>query len=93
PWEWMHVFLENIIPALIKLWTGQFKGLDTRHEDYGIVPHIWAEVGEETISAVQDIPAACVHILGNIAKDGGRLMFTAEAWGFWFMYLAPIMLK
>ncbi len=27
PWDWMHLFLENIIPALIKLWMGKYKGL------------------------------------------------------------------
>jgi hypothetical protein len=91
PWEWMHLFLENIVPTLVNLWTGQFKGLDTGTEDYELVPHIWAEIGEETACAVGNIPSAFVRVLGNIAED--RSMFTAEAWGFWFMYLAPILLK
>ncbi|KIK95106.1 hypothetical protein PAXRUDRAFT_25633 [Paxillus rubicundulus Ve08.2h10] len=55
----MYLFLENIAPTLVNLWTGQFKGLDTGTEDYKLVPHIWAE----------------------------------NVWGFWFMYLAPILLK
>jgi hypothetical protein len=25
-WEWMHVFCENIIPNLVDLFTGRFKG-------------------------------------------------------------------
>ncbi|KAJ7592214.1 hypothetical protein C8J56DRAFT_781342 [Mycena floridula] len=28
PWDWMHLVLENIIPNLVALWKGEFKGLD-----------------------------------------------------------------
>ncbi|KAF9219821.1 hypothetical protein BS17DRAFT_854111 [Gyrodon lividus] len=87
----MHLFLENIVPTLVNLWTGQIKGLDTGTENYELVPHIWAEIGEETACAVANIPSAFVRVLGNIAED--RSTFTAEAWGFWFVYLAPILLK
>ena len=41
--------------------------------------------------AVKNIPAAFVCVLGDISKD--RLTYTAEFWSFWFMYLAPILLK
>jgi hypothetical protein len=91
PWDWMHLFCENIIPNLLKLWTGSFKGLNTGIEDYEIPHHIWAMVGSETANAVKDIPASFVRVLGNIAED--RSTFTAESYGFWFMYLAPILLK
>ena len=91
PWEWMHVFLENIVPTLIDFWTGRFKGLDVGSESYEIAPHIWERIGEETTSAVPFIPAAFVRRLANIAND--RSLFTAEAWSFWFMYIAPIVLK
>jgi hypothetical protein len=40
PWEWMHIFLENIVPMLVKHWTGKFKGIDTGKEDYQIADHI-----------------------------------------------------
>ncbi|KAG1743594.1 uncharacterized protein EDB91DRAFT_1236645 [Suillus paluster] len=76
PYEWMHLFLENIVPTLVNLWTGRFKGLDS--------DDIWEEIGAETVGAIKDIPAAFVRALGNIAHD---------PWGFWFMYLAPIILK
>ena len=91
PWEWMHLFLENIVPTLVNLWTGRFKGLDEGTEEYELAPHIWEEIGEETAAAVKDIPAAFVRALGNIASE--RSSFTAEAWGFWFMHLAPILLR
>ncbi|KAG2135445.1 hypothetical protein DEU56DRAFT_392100, partial [Suillus clintonianus] len=91
PWEWMHVFLENIAPMLVKHWTGKFKGMDTGKEDYQIADHIWAEIGEETAAAVANIPAAFVRVLGNIADDHSS--FTAESWSFWIIYLAPTLLR
>ncbi|KAF8128239.1 hypothetical protein EV363DRAFT_1170722 [Boletus edulis] len=91
PWEWMHLFLENVVPALVDFWTGRFKGLGLGSENYEIAPHVWTQIGEETAGAVPLIPASFVRVLGNIASD--RSLFTAEAWGFWFMYVAPIVLK
>jgi hypothetical protein len=91
PWDWMHLFSENVIQNLVHLWMGKFKGLDVGSEDYEIMPEIWEQIGEETENAVKDIPATFVRVLGNIANDQSR--FTAESWGFWFMYLAPILLK
>ncbi|KAF8550334.1 hypothetical protein OG21DRAFT_1478565 [Imleria badia] len=91
PWEWFHLLLENDIPNLMDLWTGQFKGLDTGDKDFEISQHIWEEIGKETTAAVKDILASFVHVLSNIATD--RTFFTAESWNFWFIYLAPILLK
>jgi hypothetical protein len=91
PWDWMHLFLENIIPSLIKLWMGKYKGLDVGVEDYKIDEEVWNEIGRETAEAVKDIPAAFVRHLPDIATD--RSSFTAEAWSFWFMHLAPFLLQ
>jgi len=91
PWEWMHLVLENVIPNLVNLWTGKFKGLDMGSENYEIAPEIWEEIGRETAEATRNIPSAFVRVLGNIAED--RSQFTAESWCFWFIYLAPILLR
>jgi hypothetical protein len=91
PWEGMHIFSENTIPALVKLWSGKFKGLDVGSEDYEIATHIWEEIGRETAEAVQHIPANFVRVLQNIATDQSH--FTAESWMFWFVYIAPIVLN
>ncbi|KAH7911338.1 Transposase family tnp2-domain-containing protein, partial [Hygrophoropsis aurantiaca] len=91
PWEWFHLLLENVVPNLVKLWTGKYKGLDVGSEDYQIAPHVWEEIGAETATAVQHIPAPFVRVLGNIALD--QSLFTAESWCFWFIYLAPILLE
>jgi hypothetical protein len=91
PWDWMHLFLENIIPALIKLWMGLYKGLDVGNGNYEIAEDIWKEIGDETVKAVKDIPSTFVRRLSNIHSE--RSYFTAEAWGFWFMHIAPFVLQ
>jgi hypothetical protein len=87
----MHLLLENVVPGLVKLWTGHFKDLDEGTGNYELAPHIWEEIGQETVNAVKTIPASFVRVLGNIAEN--RSSYTAESWGFWFIYLAPILLK
>ena len=91
PWEFMHLFLENLMKNLINLWTGKYKGLDVGSEDYEIAPAVWEEVGRKTAAAVKDIPADFVRALGNIADE--RSSYNAEALSFWFIYLAPILLE
>ncbi|KAF9230680.1 hypothetical protein BU15DRAFT_68994 [Melanogaster broomeanus] len=66
-------------------------GLDTGNGSYEIMPEVWEEIGMETAAAVKDIPSAFVGVLPNIADS--RASFTAKSWGFWFMYIAPIILR
>jgi len=90
-WDWMHLLCENICPNMFDLWSGRFKGLKNGHFDYVILENVWIEIGNETANATRHIPAAFVRVLGDIAQD--RSGFTAESWAFWFMYIAPIVLK
>jgi hypothetical protein len=57
PWDWMHLFAENILPNLVSLWTGRFKGLDSGSGNYEFSPEVWTQIGQETADAVKDIPA------------------------------------
>lgn len=91
PWDFMHLLFQNVVKNLVNLWMGKFKGLDNGNEDYIIPEAIWAEIGQETASAVKNIPAAFVRSLGNIANAQGG--YTAEGWAFWFMYLGPTLLR
>jgi hypothetical protein len=91
PWDFMHLLFENVIQNLVNLWKGRFKGLGRGKEDYIIPVPVWKEIGKESVMAVKNIPAAFVRSLGNIAEEPGT--YTAESWAFWFMYLAPILLK
>ncbi|KAJ7808167.1 hypothetical protein B0H14DRAFT_3482564 [Mycena olivaceomarginata] len=88
PWDFMHLLFENIIPNLVKLWSGKFKGLDTVTEDYKISEEVWVDIWAETAEAMKDIPSAFSRSL--VAGPG---KFTAEAWCFWFVYMAPALLK
>ncbi|KAF7340818.1 hypothetical protein MSAN_02111100 [Mycena sanguinolenta] len=88
PWDLMHLLFENVIPNLVKLWSGKFKGLDTGTEDYEIDEETWEQIWAETTAAVQNIPADFVRALG-----ANPTYYTAEAWAFWFTYLTPILLK
>ena len=56
-----------------------------------IPKEVWIEIGQETAEAVRYIPAGFIRVLGNIANDVSN--FTVESWSFWFMYIAPIVLK
>ena len=91
PWDWMHLFLENVIPNLVKLWTGSFKNLDAGSEQYELASAVWAEIGKVTKEATKTIPSCFVRSLGNIAEEQSN--FVAESWCFWFIYLMPILLK
>lgn len=88
PWDCMHLFFENIIPNLIKHWSGKFKGLDPGREDYEIPDEVWEQIWKETADAMKDIPS---DFSRSLAAGPGK--FTAEAWCFWFVYMAPTLLK
>jgi len=90
PYELMHLVFENIIPNKVKLWTGKFPGI-APGSDFEFTKDDWEAIGEETADAIRHIPAAFVRVLGNIADE--RSTFTAESWSFWFIYLAPHLLK
>lgn len=91
PWDWMHLLLENVCPLMVDHWMGKFKKLDVGSGNYVIPPLIWEDIGLETAAAVRSIPAPFVRVLVDIARE--RSFFTAESWCFWFIYLAPTLLK
>ncbi|KAF7314658.1 hypothetical protein MKEN_00939600 [Mycena kentingensis (nom. inval.)] len=88
PWDIMHLFFENVIPALVKLWSGKFPGVNTRLQPFFLSETTWREIWAETSAAVGTIPSQFARSLA-----GAPNKFTAEAWCFWFLYLAPALLK
>lgn len=87
----MLLLLENVVKNLFNLWRGTFKGLDNGKEKYIIPDHIWTTIGKETIATIALIPASFIRSLGNPIED--QTTMTAEGWSFWFMYIAPVILK
>ncbi|KAG8693758.1 hypothetical protein FRC11_002690, partial [Ceratobasidium sp. 423] len=91
PYDAMHLLFENLVPNMIRLWTGKFKGLDQGTGDYELDPDDWAEIGRLTTQATKTIPSAFVGTLPDIAQDG--YLYKAEAYTFWAQYLALILLE
>ncbi|TEB23160.1 hypothetical protein FA13DRAFT_1640282 [Coprinellus micaceus] len=91
PWDWMHLLLENIVPNLLDLWMGRFKGLDEGDGGYRIPDSIWGQIAQETEEATKTIPTEFVRVLKNITAH--RSGFTAESYCFWFCYLFPVLLR
>ena len=87
----MHLFLENHCKSLVLLWAEKFKSLDEGKESYAIAPHIWEAIGQETAQASNTIPSAFWQQMPNIATE--QYLFTVEDWSFWFLFIAPHVLK
>ena len=90
PHGFMHAVYINQFKALIRLWCGEFKGLDSGTGTYHIRASAWRSIGVETRAAVKSIPAAFVRSIPNIDLDFNS--FTAEDSGFWLTWLAPYLL-
>lgn len=91
PYDIMHLLFENLIPNMIRHWTGQFKGLNQGTGNYQLSDAAWTAIGQLTAKAARTIPPAFVGTIPNIAQDGN--LFQAEAYSFWFQYITPIVLK
>ncbi|CUA72704.1 Type III restriction-modification system EcoP15I enzyme mod [Rhizoctonia solani] len=91
PYDAMHLLFENLVPNMIKHWTGQFKGLGQGTGNYEIDPREWAGVGLKTVGIRRTVPSAFVSVMHDIAQDGN--LFTAELYAFWIQYVAPVVLK
>ena len=90
PHGFMHTMYINQFKALIKLWRGDFKGLDSGNSNYVISGPIWHIVGIEMKRTVKTIPAAFICSIPNIDSDFNS--FTAEDSGFWLTWLVPYLL-
>jgi hypothetical protein len=91
PYDIMHLFFENLVPNLIRHWTGTFKGLDQGTGNYQLPGASWDVIGRETAASVRTIPSDFVGTLPDIAQDGN--LYKAEAYAFWIQFIAPIVLE
>jgi hypothetical protein len=90
PHDFMHLLFENIVPNLIDLWTGSYKGLPQGSVEYQLPQDVWEQIGRETEAASSLIPSAFCGKIPNI--ENNRRSFKAELYSFWLLYLAPILL-
>lgn len=91
PYDFMHLIWENLLPNLIKLWTGTFKGLDEGNEHYHLSPRAWTAIGKACSKAGPLIPAAYGPKPEDLSDPSVNM--TADAWSFWALYLGPILLE
>ena len=91
PFDFMHLLFENLIPNLVKHYTGTFKDLDSGDEDYELSKDTWSEICEAGSASGDTIPSSFGSRMPNIETE--RSSMTAEMWGFWCMHLAPILLQ
>lgn len=91
PYDFMHLVWEGVIPNLLLLWTGEFKGLDEGVGSYQLASSVFDAIGEAAAASGDHIPSAFSCRIPNPAKD--RTYFTAESWSFWALYIGPILLR
>ena len=91
PLNFMHLIFENLIPNLVRHYTGTFKDLDSGIEDYDLPKEVWSEICKTGSASGDTIPSSFSLRMPNIETE--RSSMTAEVWGFWCMYLAPILLR
>jgi hypothetical protein len=91
PYDFMHLIWENVIPNLILLWTGEFKGLDKGVGEYQFSSKVWEAIGAATAAAGSTIPSVFGARPPNIATH--KSLYSAEAWSFWTLYLGPVLLR
>jgi hypothetical protein len=91
PYDFMHLIWANLIPNLIRFWTGKFKDLDHDGQDYVIMKTVWEAIGEATFWAGEMIPAAFRSWVPNVALE--KVPMIAETYLIWTLYLSPVLLK
>ncbi|PVF91703.1 hypothetical protein CPB86DRAFT_718977 [Serendipita vermifera] len=87
----MHLIFENIIPMMVHLWKGEFREVETRNQPYVISRQDWDEIGRLTVESNPLVPSFFVRPIPNIHTD--QHLFTAEAYSFWFLHMAPTLLR
>ena len=91
PHDFMHLVFENIVPMLIGLWKGDFREVDHNRQEYVIPGYVWEVIGQEGAESIKTIHSGFCRALPNIYTH--QTLFTAEAYAFWFLHIALILLK
>jgi hypothetical protein len=77
--------------SLVLHWKGKFKWIKQDNAAYQMANKEWELIRRLTMEVMHTIPLAFVGTIPNIHKDMG--LYKAEAYSFWFIYLAPILLN
>ena len=77
PLDFMHLIFENLIPNLVRHYTGTFKDLDSGIEDYKLLEEVWSEICEAGSASGDTIPSSFGSRMPNIVTEHSSM--TAEA--------------
>ena len=91
PLNFMHLIFENLIPNLIGHYTGTFKDLDCRSEDYKLPADVWSAICQAGAASGKTIPSLFRPQVSNIEREQSSMM--ANAWSFWSQYISPVLLR
>jgi hypothetical protein len=91
PIDVMHMVMINLIPHLVKLWTGKFQGLDSGTENYVFLPKLWEKIAAIGATSGDHTPVSFGGRIPNVHTKKSSL--TAEVWSLWGQHLAPILLR
>ena len=90
PYDFMHLFWENLIPNLVLFWSGHYKGMD-EGQPYIPSPHIWQAVGTTSAATTKMIPSSFGASIPNPATDCSS--FTSSTWSVWSLFITPTVLQ
>jgi hypothetical protein len=90
PIDIMHLVWINLIPQLVKLWTGEFNGLDDGAESYMFHPTVWMSLGSTVAGSGATIPSSFGCRIPDVSKPSSH---TAESWSLFATQLAPNLLR
>jgi len=91
PYDFMHLIWENLIPNLILLWTGGFKGLDEGTQEYEFAPKVWQAIAAAGAATGSTIPSSFGARVPNLATN--KSACSADVWSFWTLHLGPVLLR
>jgi hypothetical protein len=91
PFDFTHLIFENLIPNLLRHYTGDFKGLNSGTESYELPKGMWEEIGNTASQSGNTIPSNFGARMPNIFTEQSSM--TAETWSAWIMHLGPILLR
>lgn len=90
PADFMHMVFENIIPELVDLWSGDYKGLDEGSGEYALPPSVLNAINEAILISGDTIPSS---FGSRVPSLNDRYKFTAESWCHFAIHIAPTVLR
>jgi hypothetical protein len=90
PFGLMHLFIENVIPNLVNIWSHALNPSLPDDNNFIIAPGVWKAIAEAGATSGKTIPLSFGSPVPNILTE--HSLFTAETWMFWTIFLAPTLL-